>query len=211
MLRVSICPPSVPRNASPANNDTLANATGIFTWSGKPGSKPVTYTLTIFGNGKSVTKTTPDTFAVLDSASVFSLAPFSKYGWTVSASDDFYAPVQGDTSYVYTSTLTGVKEQGNNIPKEFALEQNFPNPFNPSTKISFDLPSRSFVSLKIFDIMGREVSTIVNEELGPGTYLREWDATKMSSGTYFYRIFAKAILPGHVETYSATKKLMLLK
>ena len=196
-------PPGSPRNSSPTNSDTLANATGLFTWSGKPGTKPVTYSFTIFGNGKSITKATTDTFVVLDSASVFSLAPFSKYGWTVSASDGLYAPVQGDTSYVFTSTLTGVNQKESNIPRVFALEQNYPNPFNPTTTISFTLPSRSIVSLKVFDILGREVSTIVSGELQAGSYTQQWNAVNMSSGVYFYRLQAG--------TYSDAKKLLLLK
>ena len=165
-------PPSRPANVAPSNDDTLANAAGIFTWSGKSGSKPATYTFTIFGNGKSIAKTTPDTFVVLDRLSLFSLSPFSRYAWTVSTSDGFYALVQGDTSYVYTSTLTGVNQRESNIPRVFALEQNYPNPFNPSTVISFSLPSKSFVSLKVFDASGREVATLVNEEMPPGIYSR---------------------------------------
>jgi len=83
------------------------------------------------------------------------------------------------------------------------LEQNYPNPFNPSTTIQFTLPSRSFVSLKVFAVIGREVATIVSEELSAGSYSRTWNAANMSSGIYFYRLQAG--------TFTETKKLILLR
>lgn len=88
-------------------------------------------------------------------------------------------------------------------PREFALEQNYPNPFNPSTQIRYQLPSQSFVSLKIFDILGREVATLVNEEKEPGTYSAVWNAKDAASGMYFYRLTAGA--------FTEVKKLMVLK
>jgi photosystem II stability/assembly factor-like uncharacterized protein len=88
-------------------------------------------------------------------------------------------------------------------PKVFALSQNYPNPFNPLTKISLSLPSKSFVSLKIFDLLGREVETLISEELSAGSYVRQWNAINMPSGIYFYRLQA--------DSFIETKKLILLK
>ena len=88
-------------------------------------------------------------------------------------------------------------------PTHFILYQNYPNPFNPVTTISFSLPIKSFVSLKIFDIMGRKVATIVSEELSAGTYSRQWNASNMSSGIYFYQLQAGSFIQ--------TKKLILLR
>jgi ligand-binding sensor domain-containing protein len=100
--------------------------------------------------------------------------------------------------------VTSVKEAVNeNSPKDFSLFQNYPNPFNPSTTISFSLPRSGFATLKIYDLMGREVTTIISEELQTGTYSRQWNATNMSSGIYFYRLQAGSFI--------ATKKLLLLK
>ncbi|MDR3627381.1 MAG: T9SS type A sorting domain-containing protein, partial [Ignavibacteriaceae bacterium] len=79
----------------------------------------------------------------------------------------------------------------------------FPNPFNPSTNISFSIPSRAFVSLKVFDIRGREIATLINEDLPAGLYTKEWNANSFSSGVYFYRIKAG--------NFIATKKLVLVK
>ncbi len=89
------------------------------------------------------------------------------------------------------------------MPMHFSLEQNFPNPFNPATTFTFTLPSHSFVSLKVFDIVGKEVATVVSEEMLSGTYSRQWNASALSSGVYFYRLQAGS--------NSVTKKLVLLK
>ena len=90
-----------------------------------------------------------------------------------------------------------------NAIHSYALGQNFPNPFNPSTVFPFSLPSRSFVSLKVYDSLGRKVATVVSEELPAGEYMREWNAANVSSGCYYYRQQASS--------YIETKKLLLLK
>ena len=99
-------------------------------------------------------------------------------------------------------SLTGVKESPG-VAHDFNLSQNYPNPFNPSTIIAFALPSRSFVTLKIFDILGREVAILTSEELPAGSYTRQWNAANLSSGIYFYRLQARS--------YIETKKLILLR
>ncbi len=102
------------------------------------------------------------------------------------------------------SPATAVNTANNkNLPTVFALNQNYPNPFNPTTTISFALPSRSFVSLKVFDILGREVSTIVSGELQAGSYTRQWNASTFASGVYFYRLQAGSFVQ--------TRELVLLR
>ena len=88
-------------------------------------------------------------------------------------------------------------------PGTFKLQQNYPNPFNPSTTFTFNIPSSSFVRLQVFDALGREVSTLVSEQLSAGTYSQQWNAASLSSGVYFYRLTAGA--------YTETKKLLLLR
>ena len=85
----------------------------------------------------------------------------------------------------------------------FALGQNYPNPFNPATTISFTVPTQSFISLKVFDTLGREVSILFSERLSAGTYARQWDAAGLSSGVYFYCLNAGSFIE--------TKKLVLLR
>ncbi len=77
---------------------------------------------------------------------------------------------------------------GKEIPTSFSLMQNYPNPFNPTTAIRFEVPQSGFVSLKVFDVLGREVATLVNEEKSPGSYSVRWDAATVGSGTYFARL-----------------------
>jgi hypothetical protein len=89
------------------------------------------------------------------------------------------------------------------IPEAYSLKQNFPNPFNPTTKVRFNLPKTAFVTIKVYDILGREVSTIVNEELHAGEYEASYDAGSLSSGIYYYRLDAG--------DYSGVKKMILIK
>ena len=100
---------------------------------------------------------------------------------------------------------------GGSIPTAFKLYQNFPNPFNPTTKITFELPRRSVVSLTVFNVLGEEVATLVNEELTAGRYLTQWNASGIASGVYFYRLVAKAIPSGQAGGFVQSKKLMLMR
>jgi hypothetical protein len=103
-----------------------------------------------------------------------------------------------------STTVTDVRPPGQeNIPGRFALEQNFPNPFNPTTVVSFQLPVVSEVKLVVYDILGREVATLVNDKKQPGNYSVQLDGTHLASGVYFYRLQA-----GH---FVQTRKLLLLK
>ena len=94
-------------------------------------------------------------------------------------------------------------EQTKAIPEIYSLSQNYPNPFNPQTVISFSIPDAGIVSLKVYDIIGREVATLVNKELSSGVYTFNWNASSFASGVYFYRLKAS--------NYSSVKKMMLLK
>jgi len=89
------------------------------------------------------------------------------------------------------------------IPTNFSLSQNYPNPFNPQTKIKFAVPKASFTKIIIYDLLGREVTTLVNEVLEPGTYEADWDASIYSSGVYFYKIITNEL--------TETRKMVLMK
>ena len=101
-------------------------------------------------------------------------------------------------------------ETQEDIPTSFSLLQNYPNPFNPSTEIGFEIRDLGFVSLKVYDVLGREVTTLVNENLAAGRYKAQWDATGVASGVYFYRLEARGVDDGAV-VFVETKKLMLVK
>ena len=105
---------------------------------------------------------------------------------------------------VVLSLSSSVSSNENGIPDMFKLEQNYPNPFNPQTAIGFSLLAVGNVSLKVFDILGREVATLINnEELHAGKHEIEFDASKLSSGIYFYQLRGG--------NFSETKKMLLLK
>ncbi|HMU44334.1 MAG TPA: T9SS type A sorting domain-containing protein, partial [Ignavibacteriaceae bacterium] len=95
-----------------------------------------------------------------------------------------------------------------NEPGSFELSTNYPNPFNPSTTIKFSIPEKSFVTLKVYDLLGREVTEIVNEELEPGSIEKTFDASSLSSGVYIYRV--TAMKDGKI-LFNESKQMLMIK
>lgn len=117
-----------------------------------------------------------------------------------------YADV--DTSGVWRRPLSTLLTSADDsprsdLPKTIMLDQNYPNPFNPATTVSFSLPSQSSVSLKVFDALGREVATLASEEMSAGNHSMRWDASKVPSGIYYYRLRAGV--------FTETRKAVLIK
>ena len=102
---------------------------------------------------------------------------------------------------------TGIDKAKDFIPTDYALNQNYPNPFNPSTNISFSILNESFVTFKIYDILGKEVTQLVNKQLKTGSYNFSFDAANLASGIYFYRLTAISGAGNFVKT----KKMILLR
>ncbi len=137
--------------------------------------------------------------------------------WTpVGLTGKYITSFTSDGSYIYAGTnynsvwkrplleVTDLDEQNQlDKPSVFNLYQNYPNPFNPSTKIRFALKSPGMVSLKVYDILGNEIKTLVNEEKAAGTYEAKFNAKELSSGIYFYKI--------QTGSYSSTRKMLLIK
>lgn len=115
--------------------------------------------------------------------------------------------VAGQSQRMYKTTnaggLTFVENTNNLSSLEYSLSQNYPNPFNPKTKINYSIPKQSFVSIKVFDIQGKVVTTLVNENMKPGYYSIDFNGSNLASGVYFYRMEAG--------TFSDAKRLMLIK
>jgi len=139
---------------------------------------------------------------------ITNLSPNSDYYWRVRSktSDGLYSDYSFQGVFK-TDGVTNIQET-NIMPLEFNLAQNYPNPFNPFTRISFAIPSKSFVTLTIYDMLGREVNKLINEDLNAGTYNVDWNGkdlfgNKVASGTYIYRISAGK--------YNMSKKMILLK
>lgn len=99
--------------------------------------------------------------------------------------------------------VTGIKEIGSGIPNNYSLDQNYPNPFNPTTNIRFNMPQAGTVTLKIFNVLGQEVATLLNEFRNAGSYEYTFDASNLNTGVYFYSITTN--------NFTSTKKMLLVK
>lgn len=119
--------------------------------------------------------------------------------------------IDGDTRHATTPDIgadefdgiaVGIEDE-TTLPTEFALEQNYPNPFNPSTTLRYSIPTQSKVVIKVYDVLGKEIATLINEEKSVGTYEITWDAASLPSGVYFYQLKAGDFIQ--------TKKMLLLK
>jgi hypothetical protein len=119
----------------------------------------------------------------------------------------FTAVSNNNTLYIAAEdtnlVIIGIKNISSEIPREFTLSQNYPNPFNPSTKFKVQISKSSDVKIVIFDVTGKELETLVNEQLKPGTYEIDFNGSRFSSGVYFYKLIAG--------DYIETRKMMLVK
>jgi photosystem II stability/assembly factor-like uncharacterized protein len=138
---------------------------------------------------------------LIDNFYFISLTFNSDFFWRVK-SENLNGYSEWSEIYKFTTGITDVDEAGN-ISYKFKLEQNFPNPFNPTTKLKYSIPLSENVQIKIFDILGLEVMTLINEYKKAGTYEIEFNANNLSSGIYFYRIISGE--------YIETKKMLLLR
>jgi hypothetical protein len=188
-------PLDAPTLISPSDSSSGVPTNVTFTWNSVENATRYRLRLSLSGvafdtviNGISVTINNLDTS--------------SRYYWTVFAGNDGGYVSSALSRYFITSSVTAVTGKAFKA-SQFSLSQSYPNPFNPSTTISFNLPSKSFVSLKIYDLIGREVATLVSEKLSAGNHSRQWNAANMASGIYFYRLQA--------DLFAETKKLVLLK
>jgi hypothetical protein len=105
--------------------------------------------------------------------------------------------------WVFVNPSIGITTISSEVPTHFSLSQNYPNPFNPSTNIRYDLPKNGFVKLVVFDELGREIETLVNEKQTAGTYEATFNASQYSSGVYFYKLTT--------DNFTETKKMLMIK
>lgn len=121
----------------------------------------------------------------------------------VTATDNAFYVVGNDGIILKSDQSVGISTINNEIPENYTLSQNYPNPFNPVTKIKFAIPQNGTVTLKVYNMSGKEIMTLVNEAMNSGTYETEFDGSNLSTGTYFYRIQAG--------DFVNTKKMILIK
>lgn len=144
----------------------------------------------------------------MNSVSLLSGTQGSKPGIRFASNDSCYivysesGPINVWSSAGCSGAITNIGNQ-NNIPNDYALKQNYPNPFNPTTSIQFSIPKNGLVKLVVYDILGKEVSTLVNEVKTAGNYIIDFNASNLTSGIYFYKITSG--------DFSSVKKMMLIK
>jgi len=124
--------------------------------------------------------------------SIFFINPNT--GWTV-GNNKIFKTINGGSTFI--------NQISTEIPSEFSLSQNYPNPFNPTTSIKFEIPKTSLVKISVFDVTGKELEVLVNEQLHAGTYQTIWNGSNYSSGVYYYRI--------NSGNYTETKRMALIK
>lgn len=125
---------------------------------------------------------------------------------TASATTISFVPVnnsQWDTDTIFLAGIVGVDPLSSIVPDNYYLSQNYPNPFNPATRINFSIPEKTFTSLKIYDVSGREIKSFINAVTSPGTYSVSFDGNGLSSGVYFYSLIT--------DKYTESKKMVLIK
>ncbi len=122
-----------------------------------------------------------------------------------------FESINGGAKIFKRETVVSVEKENDLTPISYQLKQNFPNPFNPSTTISFSIPEASFISLKVFNSLGQEIETLVAKELSAGNYKYDWDAANFTSGIYFYTIQAGDPSSGSGRGFIETKKMILIK
>jgi choice-of-anchor B domain-containing protein len=221
-IRVNGSPLSAPSFPEPFLRTVITNKFDTshvkFDWSNaSPGGGNISYKFRIRKNGQSA-----ETYFLadrngFDSAITFTKGRLDSIGKQLGFSGDSVVTVCKITAYngldsisssnsillTLKSTSVGIHPISSLIPDVFRLENNFPNPFNPSTNIKFQLPEKSFVRLTIYDMLGREVQTLLNEEVTPGFYNFTFNASELNSGIYFYKL--------ETNKFSDTKRMVLIK
>jgi len=195
-------PPSLPNLISPLNNSVVNTLTPVLNWDS-----------ILTATNYRIAISTDSTFAsaVLDTSGIINshyMVPAGKllnnnsYFWKVKAINAGGAS-NWSTVWRFSVNVVGINSISTVLPTKYKLYNNYPNPFNPATKIKFDLPKNGFTKLIIYDITGREITVLVNSNLNAGTYEYQWNASNLSSGVYFYRLEAGEFLE--------VKKMILIK
>jgi hypothetical protein len=182
----------------PPHAAVIASDSVVFTWME---SEPAVTAYWFENATDSLFTSSFDSTLADTSMALTSLIDGQDYWWRVRARN---ATGWGPFSAVrsYRIVITDVDEKVH-LPLRFGLSQNYPNPFNPATVIRYSLPVTSYVMLKMYNVLGQEVATLVNAEMKPGSYEVTWDASGMASGVYLYRLTAGSFVE--------TKKLVLMR
>jgi hypothetical protein len=160
--------------------------TPTFVWQKGVGSSFHILVTAVVSGARVVDAITSDTTLLCPSI----LNPTTNYSWIVSASNAYGSGDFSPEMRFQTGTDITTVDRNGAIPSEFSLSQNYPNPFNPTTNIQFAVPQAGPVSLRVYDVLGREVALLVDDVLKPGYYTARFDGHTLASGVYFYRLIA---------------------
>jgi len=210
----STVPPLPPSLISPPNGSNNQPSTVRFMW--YKSINALTYRLQVAQDSSFLELVVNDSTLTDSTIVVTNLTTNRYYWWRVNAKNSFGTSPHSNI-WKFGTFLVGLNQLSSEIPKVFDLCNNYPNPFNPSTKIRFEIPlspdclgSRGvsegrgvLTQIIIYDVLGREISTLVNEQLKPGTYEVDWDGSGFTSGVYFYKLTA--------DNYTETKKMLMIK
>lgn len=194
--------PSAPSLVSPSNGGTNLAPNVLLDWNAVQYAS--SYRVQI-ANDSLFTSLVKDTSSVVQDSLRISpgiLLSNVKYYWRVNATNISGTGIWSSV-WNFRINQTGINQIGYGIPEIYSLEQNYPNPFNPVTKIRFAVTISGFITLKVFDILGKEIATLVNESLQPGIYETTFDASNLSTGIYFYRLRATG--------FTENKRMVLIK
>jgi hypothetical protein len=194
-------PPS-PQMISPADAATAVPVLASFKWKAQAGA--MSYGLQVSTDPGFATTTASQT-GLTDTTFTLAvrLASNTLYYWRVNATNSVGTSTWAAARSFRTEPASAVEQLDGMLPTQYALLQNFPNPFNPTTTIRFEVPKEGFVELKVYDAVGKEVATILSNYLTAGRYQIRWNAAGNASGVYFYRLVS--------QDYSSVKKLILMK
>jgi len=172
---------------------------------------PSSGTITFGWNPSSTLTTFPGSLAI--NYTVSASVPYGVYNINVTGTENGGIRSHTRTFQLVVTSLVGISGNEGGLPFEYGLSQNYPNPFNPTTVLKYSIPNDGYVTLKIFDILGQEVSTLVNEYINKGNYEvvfnSDMSEMSLSSGIYYYRIEVKNTA-GEID-FVNTKKMILLK
>lgn len=203
--------PSVPVLDSPADGATGQPTSVTFKWDSSQGASSFHLQVSMKDD---FTDTLIEESGIAGTSYALSgLTKDTTYYWRVRALGSTGISRFSDPRSFTTSPATSVEQLGSQIPNDFALSQNYPDPFNPSTTISYQLPVNSFVTLKVYDVLGREVKTLVDERQKAGEHSVTFDASRFPSGVYFDKLTAVPPegTPLRGRKFSSVKKLVVIK
>jgi hypothetical protein len=185
-------------------NPVMGPYSGTVTYTTNISPSPSPGTLTPTFSPGNVRVFTGVSDSVLINTTSTSNVPLGLYNVTVTGTESGGPRVHARTYQIRVGNFTGINITNNEVPKVYSLEQNYPNPFNPSTNIKFGLPKGSMVTLKVFDVLGREVASLLNNQsMQAGNYVYDFNAANIPSGVYFYKLITADFMD--------VKKMLLVK